>query len=141
MQGQGMMGNQNMGFMQQNNMQRPPNNQYPNQNQNYNNYGRNQYQATTDDGAAIDDRPDLVRTLMFHRGLGEKATSMPSMAFRSIDLTDQLEMRRPMLVAEFDGPAAQLRLSGHGSAPKMAQTTVVRVILALKSAEAPAAKP
>ena len=109
--------------------------------QNYNNYGRNPYQATTDDGAAIDDRPDLVRTLMFHRGLGEKATSSPSMAFRSIDLTDQLEMRRPMLVAEFDGPATQLRLSGHGSAPKMAQTTVVRVILALKSAEAPAVKP
>ncbi len=107
----------------------------------YANYGRQQYQATGDDAGAIDDRPDLVRTLMFHRGLGEKATSMPSVAFRSIDLTDQLEMRRPMLVAEFDGPAAQLRLSGHGGAPKMAQTTVVRVILALKSAEAPAAKP
>ena len=95
--------------------------------------GRAQYQNTgSDDPGTPDDRPDLVRTMMFHRGLGEKAAFMPNLALRSIDLSDQLEMRRPMLVADVDGPAAQLRLSGHGSAPKMAQTTVVRVILPLK---------
>ena len=104
----------------------------------YYNNGRAQYGQAA---GSVDERPDLVRTLMFHRGLGEKAASMPSLAFRSIDLTEQLEMHRPMLVAEFDGPAAQLRLSGHGSAPKITQTTVVRVILPLKSTEAPAAKP
>jgi hypothetical protein len=36
-----------------------------------------------------------------------------------------------MLVAEVDGPLALLRLAGNGAPPKMAQTTLVRVILPL----------
>jgi hypothetical protein len=91
-----------------------------------------------DDAMAESERPNILRALMFHSGLGPKGTSLPSFALRSLDLTNQLDLRRPMLVANVDGPVTQLRLEGAGSKPKMAQTTLVRVILPFKT---PATKP
>ncbi len=74
-------------------------------------------------------RVDLVRALMFNaigRGKGLK----PSVALRDLDLSGQLELDRPAMVAEMDGPASALVLGGRPpKAPKISQTTVVRVLL------------
>lgn len=86
------------------------------------------------------ERPDLVRTIMFHDGLGSRANGMPNVALRSLDLTDHLDLRRPILVTSVDGPGARLRLKGNANPPKVAQTTVLRVILPLKP-EPDASKP
>lgn len=73
---------------------------------------------------------DLMRTLMFRQGMNPKTTTPPSLPLRGLDLTGQLALGRPMLVAELDAPAAELNLEG---APKndarIEQTTVVRIIL------------
>jgi hypothetical protein len=73
--------------------------------------------------------PDLVRLLMFHDGLKARATEFPSVPLHRLDLSGQLELRRPMLVAELDGPAAALELTGASARPKLNQTTVLRVVL------------
>ncbi len=83
-------------------------------------------------GAGNPERADLVRSIMFHDGLGSKAGGIPNFTLRSLDLTDHLDLRRPMLVAAVDGPAAQVRLGGTPAVPKVAQTTLLRVIVALK---------
>ncbi len=97
--------------------------------------GRPQNQTTlTDESGNAVERPDLIRALMFHGGFGARAAELSSFSLRTMDLSGQLDLRRPMLVAEVNGPVAQLRLGGNGSPPKMTQTTVLRVILPLKAA-------
>jgi hypothetical protein len=77
--------------------------------------------------------PDLVRTLMFRQGMNPKTGTPPSLPLRMLDLTGQLALGRPMLVAELDGPAADLRLEGAPRDAKAEQTTVVRIVLPLRS--------
>jgi hypothetical protein len=98
----------------------------------YNGQPRSAVPAATGDEAS-GERPDLVRSMMFHGGNGARGAEMPNLALRSLDLSGQLELRRPMVVAQVEGPAAKLRLGGNGSVPKMTQTTIVRVILPLKT--------
>ena len=90
--------------------------------------------VTPDDATAESERPDLVRALMFHSGRGAKNLALTSHALGRLDLAGQLDLRRPMLVAEVSGPATLLRLDGGVTKPKMAQTTLIRVILNLKAA-------
>jgi len=97
------------------------------------NYNNGQPVPQTDEEAAVAGRPDIVRAIMFHDGLGSQASAMPNQQFPGLDLTGQAELRRPILVAEVDGPAVLLHLEGAGSTPKMKQTTILRVILPLKN--------
>ena len=81
------------------------------------------------------DRNDLMLAMMFHGSMatatGEALT--PSAALRDLDLTGQLALNRPMLVARIDRPAAQLDLAGASSLPQIQQSTILRIILPLAS--------
>ncbi len=50
---------------------------------------------------------------------------------RLFDLTGQLALDRPMLVARIDRPAATVVLENAVTPPKVAQTTMLRVSLPL----------
>jgi hypothetical protein len=80
-------------------------------------------------------RADLVRTLMFHDGGGARATVLSSHPLHYLDLTGQLALNRPMLVAMIEGPGAALSLGDEPQKPKLEQTTVLRVILPLGKAK------
>ena len=81
------------------------------------------------------DRNDLMLAIMFHGSMatvtGEALT--PSAALRDLDLTGQLALNRPMLVARIDRPAAQLNLAGASNLPQTQQSTILRIILPLAS--------
>lgn len=79
------------------------------------------------------DLGELTQTLMFHAVLGEELP-VGNQVLGDLDLTGQLALDRPMLMARVDGPVAALELGGGGE-PRIEQTTVVRAILPL---EAPA---
>ena len=72
---------------------------------------------------------------MFHGSLststGEELT--PSGALRDLDLTGQLALNRPMLVARIDRPAARLDLEGATNPPQVQHSTILRIILPLAS--------
>ena len=87
-------------------------------------------------GAATIARGDLAREMMFHDSDASGQETVPSRVHRDLDLTGQLALDRPMLVAEVDRPGATLDLGGPG-AIKTDRTTVLRLILPLKS-ETPA---
>ncbi|WP_435021851.1 hypothetical protein TA3x_002592 [Tundrisphaera sp. TA3] len=78
------------------------------------------------------DRANLARELMFHDSDRSGKVSLPSRALHDLDLTGQLELGRPMLVAQVDRPAAKLLLGDTPSPAKVEQTTLIRVILPLK---------
>lgn len=85
------------------------------------NFGRSK------DGA---DPGDLIRVAMFHDALGPRGEEHPNLGLHSLDLSDQAnELRRPMIVAEIEAPAAELSL-GDGVKPDvLSQRTVLRVVL------------
>src|SRR5262249_12648422 len=71
---------------------------------------------------------NLLRAVLFHDAMGTRAESYPSQALANLDMTAQVtELRRPMLVADVDAPAAALSLRGDPARPTIEQTTVVRV--------------
>jgi hypothetical protein len=92
----------------------------------------NDLQATA--GSA---RAKLVRSIMFHDAGAETITSqMSSDPLSYIDLSGQLALDRPMLVATVDRPGAILNLSNASTQPETRRTTVLRVILGLDEADA-----
>jgi hypothetical protein len=78
-------------------------------------------------------RPDLALTLMFHDSQGSSQTDrvMASSPLHYLDLSGQLALERPMLVARLDRPAARLMLGNAPAPPKVDQTTMLRVVLPL----------
>jgi hypothetical protein len=87
----------------------------------------NQY--NNDEGAAAAmQRPDLLRTVMFFDASGNKAGILNT-PLHDLDLSGQLALDRPMLLAEIDGPACALRLEGSSANTKFEQSTLLRVIL------------
>ncbi|WZO99967.1 hypothetical protein EP7_001585 [Isosphaeraceae bacterium EP7] len=91
----------------------------------------NDLQATA--GSA---RAKLVRSIMFHDAGAETITSqMSSDPLSYIDLSGQLALDRPMLVATVDRPGAILNLSNASAPPQTDRTTVLRVILGLSDAD------
>lgn len=75
------------------------------------------------------DRVELVKHLMFNRAVRNK-TNRTSYVLGDLDLSAQLDLGRPILVAELEGPASALVLGVKPAAdPKIAQTTLVRVLL------------
>jgi len=86
-------------------------------------------------------RPDLVRTLMFRDGGGSRATALASNPLRYLDLSGQLALDRPMLVAVVDDPGSTLFMGDEPRSPRIEQTTLLRVILPLgKTKDEDAAK-
>ena len=84
-------------------------------------------------------RADLLQAVMFHdsqSSRGAEPTSGNS-ALHDLDLTGQLALDRPMLVARINRPGAQLVLENAPGPPKIDQTTMLRIILPLnrKAAE------
>ena len=80
------------------------------------------------------DRANLLLTLMFHDSMTAASGNNGEMALASVplhylDLTGQLALDRPMLVAKYDRPPTRLLLENAPSPPKVAQTSIVRVIL------------
>jgi hypothetical protein len=97
--------------------------------------------VTGDDHAPPIPLADLVRAVMFREAMGTKGSAAPSAPLRHLDLSGQLALGRPMLVAELDGPAADLGLEGYSRAPKVVQATVLRAVLPLKAESPPEARP
>jgi hypothetical protein len=85
-------------------------------------------------------RANLMLALMFHdsessvAGTGEPA--LASVPLHYLDLTGQLDLDRPMLVAVSDRAPTRLALDNAPSAPMITQTTLVRVILPLGKPQA-----
>ncbi len=83
-------------------------------------------------------RADLMFAVMFHDSESTLASErvLANDPLHHLDLTGQLALKRPMLVARVDRPAARLVLDAPAPAPKIDQLTVVRVILPLKRTKA-----
>jgi len=91
--------------------------------------------GSSSDPAAKLDRGDLLLAVMFHesessRGVGGRA--LANSQLRDLDLTGQLTLNRPMLVARVKRPAAMLVVGNAPGEPKIDQTTLLRVILPMK---------
>jgi hypothetical protein len=78
-------------------------------------------------------RADLLQAVMFHDSQSTRGTEpmLGNSALHDLDLTGQLALDRPMLVARINRPGAQLVLENAPSTPKIDQTTMVRIILPL----------
>jgi hypothetical protein len=79
------------------------------------------------------DRMDLMLAAMFHDSESSLASErvLANDPLHSLDLTGQLALQRPMLVARINRPGARLALDNVPSAPKIEQLTLVRIILPL----------
>jgi hypothetical protein len=77
-------------------------------------------------------RIDLIREMMFHDSDTSGADAIPSRTHHEIDLSGQLALGRPMLVATIDRPGTQLVLKDITNEAKIEQTTLLRVILPIK---------
>jgi hypothetical protein len=79
-------------------------------------------------------RTDLMIAAMFHDSESTLASerTVENHPMQDLDLTGQLALRRPMLVAKFKRPGARLVLDKAPSPPKIQQSTIVRIILPLK---------
>ena len=84
---------------------------------------------------------DLVRELMFHDADASGLETVPSRTHRELDLTGQLLLERPMLIAEVDRPGARLNLSNAPGEIKSETTSLMRFILPLKPDPATAPAP
>jgi hypothetical protein len=76
-------------------------------------------------------RRALLLASMFHDAAGGRAAMLASKPLHYLDLSGQLALDRPMLVAEIDARGAALELGDAGQLPKVTQTTLLRVILPL----------
>jgi hypothetical protein len=83
-------------------------------------------------------RGDLMFAVMFHDSESTVATDqvLANEPLHELDLTGQLALRRPMLVARIDRPGARLVLDGPALKPKIDQSTILRVILPLNRTKA-----
>jgi len=83
------------------------------------------------------DRGDLMLAVMFHDSESTLASErvFANDPLHDLDLTGQLALRRPMLVARINRPGAKLVLDNAPSPPKIDQMTLVRLILPLKKSK------
>jgi hypothetical protein len=84
-------------------------------------------------------RADLLLEIMFHESQSflssERTVSNDPLGY--LDLSGQLALDRPMLIARIQRPGTSLVLGNAPSSPKINQTTLVRVILPLKPVKSP----
>jgi len=78
-------------------------------------------------------RADLMVAVMFHDSESTLSSDrvLANDPLHDLDLTGQLALRRPMLVARINRTGAKLVLDNAPSPPKIDQTTLVRLILPL----------
>jgi hypothetical protein len=98
-------------------------------------------QPWNNQGFAIN-RSDLLLALMFsgvQKGPTTAEGVMSNNPLHYLDLSGQLALGRPMLVARTDRPASRLVLGNAPSPPKVDQTTMLRVILPLNDNQPEAA--
>ena len=84
------------------------------------------------------DRPALLLDAMFHDSesqRGQRAGPGQRRRCTTLDLTGQLALSRPMLVARVSRPGSRLVLDNAPSPPKVDQATLLRVILPLSEAK------
>jgi hypothetical protein len=74
----------------------------------------------------------LMQAILFRGSEPSTSNALPSRPLHDLDLTGQLQLDRPMLVAQIDRPVADLDLGSASAASKGERTTVLRVILPLK---------
>ena len=92
------------------------------------------YFSNTRNPSAPIDRYALMQAILFRESDTSGTNPLPSRPLHDLDLTGQLQLDRPMLVAEIDRPMTELNL-GAGVSPspsKGDRTTLIRVILPLK---------
>lgn len=81
-------------------------------------------------------RANLLLQLMFHDSAATSTTTSDNQTtsnpLHPLDLTGLLALERPMLVARIERPTSRLVIDNASSAPKVEQTTLLRVILPLK---------
>ena len=80
------------------------------------------------------DRADLMLAAMFHESQSTLSSerALSNDPLHDLDLSGQLALQRPMLVARIKRAGARLDLDKRSSAPKIEQLTLVRIILPLK---------
>jgi hypothetical protein len=80
------------------------------------------------------DRADLMLAAMFHDSQSTLSSerALANDPLHDLDLSGQLALQRPMLVARIKRAGARLALDNAPSAPKIEQLTLVRIILPLK---------
>ncbi len=85
------------------------------------------------------DRADLMIAAMFHDSESTLSSerSLANDTLGSLDLTGQLALERPMLVARINRPGARLALDNVTTPPKIDQVTIVRIILPLNKKAKP----
>ena len=84
-------------------------------------------------------RANLLRAILFHESENFGTDPLSSRPLKELDLTTQLRLDRPMLVAKIDRPVAEWRIAPAASEPKITRTTLIRVILPLdRGGETPA---
>ncbi len=86
---------------------------------------------------AILNRADLLLAVMFHESESRRTAGqdqpLGNSTLHDLDLTGQLALQRPMLVARTKRPGAQMAVGNAPNEPKIDQTTLLRVVLPLKS--------
>ncbi len=80
------------------------------------------------------DRSELLQAVMFHDSESTPANerALGNGPLQAVDLSGQLALDRPMLVARIDRTGARLVLDKNPTPPKIDQLTFVRIILPLK---------
>jgi hypothetical protein len=78
-------------------------------------------------------RADLLLAVMFHDSVLPNEQVLSNSALQDVDLTGQLLLQSPMLVARIQRPGVRLALENAPSPPKIDQLTMVRIILPLKN--------
>src|SRR5262249_53958334 len=83
------------------------------------------------------DRAALMLDAMFHDSESQVGNerALANDPMHELDLTGQLALARPMLVARVRRPGSRLLLGNAPSPPKVDQTTILRVILPLSEAK------
>jgi hypothetical protein len=80
-------------------------------------------------------RSELLQAVMFHDSETRSDRSLGNGPLHGVDLSGQLALERPMLVARIARTGARLVLENAPSPPKIDQLTLVRIILPLKKSE------
>jgi hypothetical protein len=72
---------------------------------------------------------DILRVMLFRQAMSRSTMAPASPSLARLDLTGQLTLGRPMLIASIETPGARLELEGDTGTKETVQTTVVRVLL------------
>lgn len=74
---------------------------------------------------------DIGRVAMFRRSMGDRTVVPRATVLGDLDLSGQVTLGRPMLLARIADPLAKLSLNGSADEPRLDQSTLLRVILPL----------